>query len=116
MVKENAGEQVYNRVIDIEVNQVLFDNPHDVADIIKNNYGFFGKEYIKLIKKIGFEKINEEYKNIYGDIINKTKATDKQASSLASILLADKLIVDNIFTDENPFEIEIGRASGRERV
>lgn len=106
MVKENAGEQVYNRVIDIEVNQVLFDNPHDVADIIKNNYGFFGKEYIKLIKKIGFDKINEEYKTIYNNIIANAKATDKQASSLASIMLADKLVVDSIFTEEKPFEID----------
>jgi uncharacterized protein (DUF927 family) len=106
MVKENAGEQVYNRVIDIEVNQNLFENPHEVADIIKNNYGFFGKEYIKLIKKIGFEKINEEYKTIYNNIIANTKATDKQASSLASIMLADKLVVDSIFTEEKPFEID----------
>lgn len=106
MVKDNAGEQVYNRVIDIEVNQVLFSNPHEVADIIKNNYGFFGKEYIKLIKKVGFDKISEDYKVIYNNIITNTKATDKQASSLASIMLADKLAVDSIFTDEKPFEID----------
>lgn len=106
MVKENAGEQVYNRVIDIEVNQILFDNPHEIADIIKSNYGFFGKEYIKLIKNVGFEKINEEYSNIYKEIITKTQATDKQASSLSSIMLADKLIVESIFTDEKCFTIE----------
>lgn len=106
MVKDNAGEQVYNRVIDIEVNQVLFSDPHEVADIIKNNYGFFGKEYIKVIKKIGFDKLNEEYISIYKKIISETQSTDKQASSLASIMLADKIVVENFFVEENPFEIE----------
>ena len=40
MVKENAGEQVYNRVIDIEVNRILFDNPHEVADINQKQLWF----------------------------------------------------------------------------
>ena len=59
LVKENAGEQVYNRVIDIEVNKTLFDNPHKIADIIKENYGFLGKDYIKIVKGIGFDKLKE---------------------------------------------------------
>lgn len=103
MVKENAGEQVYNRVVDIEVNKMLFENAHEVADVIKNNYGFFGKEYIKIIKHIGFDKIKEQYKEIYNKIIKDTKATDKQSCSLASIILADKIVVENIFKEEKCF-------------
>lgn len=106
MVKENAGEQIYNRVIDIEVNETLYKNPNEVSNIILNNYGFLGKEYIKLIKKIGFETIRIKYNNIYNEILNKTKATDKQASSLASIMLADHIIVENVFTDEKPLEVK----------
>lgn len=106
LVKENAGEQVYNRVIDIEVNKILFKNPIRIADIIKNNYGFLGKDYIKYVKKIGFDKLKERYNQIYNRILNDTKATDKQASSLASILLADQIVVKTIFTDEKPLEIE----------
>lgn len=106
MVKENAGEQIYNRVIDIEVNETLYKNPNEVSNIILNNYGFLGKEYIKIIKKIGFEAIRIEYNNIYNEILNKTKATDKQASSLASIMLADHIIVENVFTDEKPLEVK----------
>jgi len=106
MVKENAGEQVYNRVIDIEVNEVLYKKPNKVADIIKNNYGFLGKDYIKIVKKIGFDKLKERYVQIYNDILSKTKATDKQASSLASIILADEIVVKNIFKDEKCLSIE----------
>lgn len=106
MVKENAGEQVYNRVIDIEVNEMLYNNPTKVAEIIKNNYGFLGKDYIKIIKKIGFDKLKERYIQIYNEILNKTKATDKQASSLASIILADEIVVKNIFKEENCLNID----------
>ena len=73
IVTENAGEQVYNRVIDIEVNYKLFDNAHEVADIVKTNYGFLGKEFIKVVKKIGFEKIKEEYNLFYNQIVSETK-------------------------------------------
>ena len=106
LVKENAGEQVYNRVIDIEVNETLYENPNMVADIIKNNYGFLGKDYIKQIKKIGFDKLKERYLKIYKDILKETKATDKQASSLASIILADEIIVKSTFTDEKCLSVE----------
>lgn len=106
MVKENAGEQIYNRVIDIEVNEMLYDNPHEVSNVILNNYGFFGKEYIKIIKKIGFEKLRERYNQIYNDILYQTKATDKQAGSLASIILADEIVVKTIFNDEKSLSID----------
>ena len=106
LVKENAGEQVYNRVIDIEVNKILFTNPIKIADIIKNNYGFLGKEYIKIVKKIGFDKLKERYNEIYNQILTKTRATDKQASSLSSILLADEIVVKNIFTNEKCLSVE----------
>ena len=106
MVKENAGEQIYNRVIDIEVNEMLYDNPNQVSNIILNNYGFLGKDYIKIVKKIGFDKLRERYVQIYNEILSKTKATDKQASSLASIILADEIIVKNIFKDEKCLSIE----------
>jgi hypothetical protein len=106
MVKENAGEQIYNRVIDIEVNEMLYDNPNQVSNIILNNYGFLGKDYIKIVKKIGFDKLRERYVQIYNDILSKTKATDKQASSLASIILADEIVVKNVFKDEKCLSIE----------
>ena len=106
MVKENAGEQIYNRVIDIEVNETLYNNPNEVSNIILNNYGFLGKDYIKIVKKIGFEKLRERYIAIYNNILNQTKATDKQASSLASIILADEIVVKNVFKDEQCLSIE----------
>jgi hypothetical protein len=106
LVKENAGEQVYNRVIDIEIGEKIIENGQDIARIIKENYGFAGKEYIKYIQNIGFDVIFERFKNILSEILSKTNATDKQASSLASILLANQLANECIFHDDYILEVE----------
>lgn len=106
LVKENAGEQVYNRVIDIEINEKIIDDGQSVARIIKENYGFAGKEYIKYIQSVGFDKIFERFKKIYDEILEKTKATDKQAGSLASILLANELGNECVFDDDYILKVE----------
>lgn len=106
MVNENAGEQIYNRVVDIEINEKIFQNPHHVANVIRNNYGFFGKDYIKEVKNIGFEKINKRFNEVYDKIIKETEITDKQANSLVSIIVADEIAVSKFFKDEKPLSIE----------
>lgn len=106
LVKENAGEQVYNRVIDMEINEKIIDDGQSIARIIKENYGFAGKEYIKYIQKIGFDVIFKRFKSIYNEMLEKTKATDKQAGSLASILLANELANECIFQDDYILKVE----------
>lgn len=106
LVKENAGEQVYNRVIDLEIGEKIIENGQDIARIIKENYGFAGREYIKYIQKIGFDEIFDRFKKILNEILEKTQATDKQASSLASLLLANELANECIFNDDYVLKVE----------
>ena len=106
LVKENAGEQVYNRVIDIEIGEKIMENGQDIAKVIKENYGFAGREYIKYIQSIGFDTIFERFKGILDKILSNTNATDKQASSLASILLANELANECIFDDDYILQVE----------
>lgn len=106
LVKENAGEQVYNRVIDLEINNKIIDNGQDIAKIIKENYGFAGREYIKYIQNVGFDAIFERFKAIFEKIISTTNATDKQASALASVLLANELANECIFHDDYILQVE----------
>lgn len=106
LVKENAGEQVYNRVIDLEIGEKIVENGQDIARVIKENYGFAGKEYIKYVQSIGFDTIFERFKGILNEILEKTNATDKQASSLASILLANQLANECIFDDDYILQVE----------
>ena len=106
LVKENAGEQVYNRVIDLEISEKIIENGQDIAKVIKENYGFAGREYIKYIQSIGFDVIFERFKGILNEILEKTKATDKQASSLATLLLANQLSNECIFEDDYILQVE----------
>lgn len=106
VVDENAGEQLYNRVIDLEIGNKIVENGQEVARIIKNNYGFAGKEFIKYIQQLGFDKISERFNIIYSEILNKTKATSKQANSLASILLANQLSNECIFNDDYILQVD----------
>lgn len=106
MVNENAGEQIYNRVIDLEIREKLVDKGQDIAKIIKENYGFAGKEYIKYIEKIGIDFIFERYKALYNEIIKTTKSTDKQANIFAILLLANELSNECIFNDEEELKLE----------
>lgn len=106
LVKENAGEQVYNRVIDLEIGEKIIDNGQDIARVIKENYGFAGREYIKHVQKVGFDAIFERFKEINNNILETTRATDKQASSLASILLANELANECIFEDDYILQVE----------
>lgn len=105
MVSENSGEQVYNRVVDLEVNEKIIENGQNVAKIIKENYGFAGKQFIAHIQKIGFDAIFERFKEIDNEILKTTNSTDKQSSVLATIILADQLANECIFNDEHILEI-----------
>ena len=106
MVNENAGEQIYNRVIDLEIRNEIIKNGQDIARIIINNYGFAGKEYIKYIQTIGIDEIYERYKKINEEILRSTKATSKQSNLIAMILLADQLGNESIF-DKDCYKLKL---------
>ena len=99
----NGGEIL--RVIDFPIEAgELFQNAKETADLVKENYGFIGKEIIKMIYKIGNENIKLMY-NAWIDKINssdtKKNKESKQVYSMALILLADELINKCIFKDDN---------------
>ena len=100
MVSENAGEQIYNRVIDLEIRNKIIEDGQNIAKVITENYGFAGKDYINHIQQIGFEGIFSRFKTINEQIVSNTRATEKQSSILAIILLADELGNESIFDSD----------------
>ena len=106
MVNENAGEQIFNRVIDMEIRDSIIKKGQTIAKIIKNNYGFAGKDYIRYIQTVGFDNIFERFIKIFDQVLEETKATDKQANSIACILLANQLANESIFEDDELLTID----------
>lgn len=53
-----------NRIIDVEMAEgEMFRDGHAVVEIIKDNYGYAGKEYIEILKDIGFAEVRRRQKN-----------------------------------------------------
>ena len=107
MVDESTQGGAINRVIDIEASgDVLFNgrSGRTTVNVIENNYGFAGEDFIRTILAIGFPEVNRINSEFYEKI--KTKAAElgvekeeKQVVPMALILTADYLIEKYLFVD-----------------
>lgn len=87
-----------NRVLEIECGEKVYHDPQQTAEIIKQNYGFAGHEFVQVLKDIGMEKVMEIQQEIQRQIHDDEKM-QKQSISLSIVLTADRLITDYLFQD-----------------
>ena len=106
ITKENSGGGTKNRVIEVEVTKPIYESGYTVANTIRENYGWAGKEFIEYVKLISVEALRTRYKQIFDEIMQKCDTTDKQAYSMALILLADELSCRCIFPQDTPIQVE----------
>lgn len=92
-----------NRIIEIEAGQKIYDNPQETASLLKMNYGFAGQRFIEEIKKI--DNLKEQYEDICKELFDIDKM-QKQAMSLACIILADRIATETIFKDDACISID----------
>lgn len=93
----NQGGAI-NRIIEVEAGNNIFKNPQKTVDILKANYGFAGRRFVEVVRDIGKEEIKRMYDEICEQLFQQDKM-QKQAMSLACILLADKIATERIFED-----------------
>ena len=114
MVTETTQGGAINRVIDIEASgENLFDGKtgSKTIEVINDNYGWAGEEFIGVIMQLGFDEIYRLYGEFY-DKIKKaaeeegTEKEDKQITPMALILLADYLIEKHLFCDGVTIDIK----------
>lgn len=101
-VNSRAGSK--NRVVEIEVEGKLIENGNHTVSILTENYGFAGKVLVEYLQNTETKQLRDEYKQ-YFDAMCKLDTTEKQAMAMACILVADRILVEQIFTDETPFII-----------
>lgn len=92
-----------NRIIEIESGTKIYENPQETASLLKMNYGFAGIRFIDEIKKI--DDLKEQYEAICKELFNSDKM-QKQAMSLACIILADRIATETIFKDNACISID----------
>ena len=94
-----SGGGAVNRIIEIDCKEEkLFNNPRDVANFVRLNYGYAGRFFIELLDDNVLEKAKEFYQEYYAELL-KGESTEKQAMAAALILTADRLTEDLIFDD-----------------
>lgn len=92
-----SKEGVKNRVIEIEENDAIVEDGNAVVNIILNNYGFAGKEFIEIIQNKS--NLIDEYKELVKELQEKSQSK-KQANAIASIIIADRIVSKEIFEDD----------------
>ena len=107
IVQSNSGGGAVSRTIDVNYGGIpLFKNARDVANTLKENYGFIGEKFIRALQKDGVvEALKNLYKKIYSEII-KEDVQDKQVISAALLLVADILATRVIFKDGHVLTFE----------
>ena len=103
ITKGVSGGGVKNRVIEIECENKIIADGNYTANLVKANYGHAGMLFIAHLSHLietDKQSIVEEYKTLFKGILEATDTTDKQALSMALMLLADKLACECIFKDD----------------
>lgn len=93
-----SKEGVKNRVIEIEENNPIVENGKEVVNLLINNYGFAGKEFVKNLPSV--EELQRRHTEIFNELNKKYESTGKQTNAIAAVLLADEIVSKTIFFDE----------------
>lgn len=96
ITSSSSKEGVKNRVIEVEENEKIIENGNEVVNLILNNYGFAGKEFIEILQNK--EDLCDEYNNLVEELKKNTNSP-KQINAIATILIVDRIVSELIFKD-----------------
>lgn len=106
VVKPGSGGGVFNRVIEVECRGPVVPDGNAAATFVRQNHGHAGKTYIEYIKS---QDIPALYRAQQAEILEQVNTTGKQASSMALMMIADKLAGECLFPGEQPLTVETVR-------
>lgn len=97
ITKDGSGGGAKNRVIEIECTESVVDDGNAVANLVRENYGYAGKDYIANLPDR--KELQDRYREIFKKVLEECDTTEKQAMAMSAILLADELSCKIIFRD-----------------
>ena len=106
LISETMQGGAVNRVIDVECsNKDIFSDAHEVAEVVRHNFGHAGEVFINAIKDMDPEELQEIYKGYYEKLVAESEAAgcekeQKQLIPMAAILTADELSEKFVFKDK----------------
>ena len=94
-----------NRILEIECGEMVYKDPQHTAELLKKNYGFAGKRFVQIIKEMDVEELQKMQRKIQKELFSVDKM-QKQSISMSILLLADRIVTDNIFCDGEYISME----------
>ena len=105
LITETMQGGAINRIIDVEMSgENLFKDGNYIAETMRHNYGFCGRDFVYKVQELGFDAIREIQK-AYVDRIQEQAKTDnvekeeKQILPMSLILAADEISEKYLFKD-----------------
>ena len=94
----NQGGAI-NRILEVECgSEKIYMDPQGTVDVLKKNYGFAGRDFVKAVKEMGTDRVRKIQQEFLRELSSDDKM-QKQAISLSIILTADKIATDRLFGD-----------------
>lgn len=94
-----------NRILEVECGEHIFSDPQEAVEIFKKNYGYAGKQFVKIVKQMGADEVREIQREIQREIYEEDKM-QKQSIALSIVLTADKIATERLFCDGEYIDLE----------
>lgn len=101
----SAGGAV-NRIIEFECYDPVSKDLFALAENVKANYGFAGKDFVEYLQKPGVMDMARNVQQNYFKELNLHDSTEKLAASASVILTADALATQLLFKDRNELTVD----------
>ena len=107
ITQSNSGGGAVARTIEVNYGGIpLFADARGVANALKENYGFAGPAFIKLVQEDGVKKsLASLQKKFYGELLQ-ADIHDKQTLSASILLAADTLATMGLFKDNRALTVD----------
>lgn len=100
IISPSSGAGAVNRTLEIDCHDLhLFDDPKGVAVALYNNYGFAGREFVECLMDDAALEDARSLQSAMQEELKTEDTMDKQTSSAALILAADRIIEKQFFQD-----------------
>ena len=105
LITETMQGGAINRIIDVELAEKdLFKDGNYIAELVRHNYGFCGRDFVYKVQEMGFDKIREIQKGYVDKIQEKARdknvdKEEKQVLPMSLILTADEIAEEFLFKD-----------------
>ncbi len=102
-----SGGGVKNRLIEVQLRDgdVLVPEGNRVAALVTAHYGGAGRRFIQGVREKDMDALCERYRALQREIMAAKDTTDKQACSMAAMLLADELACETVFQGDAPLTV-----------